>query len=161
MDDRQINQGRRFWLKTGLLGSVMLGLGSIGLARSEPATCWSAISEAFLDGVDPYDRKLFLVDLEQAISGLNRQSQKELVELEFLLSFPPTKAMLGGGWGGWEQTPKTVVQEMLQGWSNSRFNTLQVAYVGLQELVLSTYYANSTSWETLGYPGPPVLKGQG
>ncbi|OGH04490.1 MAG: hypothetical protein A2600_04335 [Candidatus Lambdaproteobacteria bacterium RIFOXYD1_FULL_56_27] len=161
MDDRQINRERRFWLKTGFLGTMMLGFGSFALAKAAPATCWSALSEAFLAGVDPFDRKLFLLDLEQAISGLSSQSQKELVELGYLLDFPPTKALLGGGWGGWQQTPKEVVLEMIQGWSNSRFNTLRVAYVGLQELILSTYYANPSSWEAIGYPGPPVLKVQG
>jgi hypothetical protein len=72
-----------------------------------------------------------------------------------LLALGPARRLLAGVGGGWEQADPRQVEAFLQNWRTHRLQTLQTAYHGLHDLIIGAWYADPSSWEAIGYPGPP------
>lgn len=157
---------RRTFLKTGLAGGLLLGLGGCGNAgKDERRTILSAIAAVILDGALPVDagqRKAGIertVDnIEATIAGLPPATQAELDQLFGLLASGIGRTLLAGVWSPWATASPQAIAAFLESWRHSRFDLLRSAYAGLHDLTLGAWYAEPDTWAAIGYPGPPQLR---
>jgi hypothetical protein len=92
--------------------------------------------------------------VRDAVLGLPLATQKEVQDLFGLLALGPARRLLAGVAGGWEQAGPQQVAAFLQGWRTHRLATLQVAYMAMHDLIIGAWYADPSTWEAIGYPGP-------
>ena len=89
-----------------------------------------------------------------AIRGLPLSAQKEVQDLFGLLALGPARRFLAGVPADWPDATPAQVAVFLQDWRVHRFAMLQSAYAALHDLVIGAWYADPSSWEAIGYPGP-------
>lgn len=92
--------------------------------------------------------------VRDAVLGLPLATQKEVQDLFGLLALGPARRLLTGVRGDWEQADPVQVAAFLQSWRTHRLQTLQVGYHALHDLIIGAWYADPSSWEAIGYPGP-------
>jgi hypothetical protein len=92
--------------------------------------------------------------VHQAIRGLQLNAQKEVKDLFGLLALAPARRALTGVAGGWSQASDAQVGAFLQEWRFHRLAMLQTAYHALHDLIIGSWYADPSSWDAIGYPGP-------
>ena len=90
-----------------------------------------------------------------AIAALPPSMRRELGQLFTLLDSPA--GLWLAGLDHWERADPQVVGNALQSWRVHRFALLQTAYHALHDLVLGPWYADPSTWEAIGYPGPIAL----
>jgi hypothetical protein len=164
---------RRTFLKAGALAALALAAGG-GIYRftrpparphrfvldGEARAAIDAIAAAMLAGALPpgaAGRAAIALETErvhQAILGLPLATQKEIQDLFGLLALGPARRFLAGVPGSWASASSEQVSAFLQGWRLHRFAMLQVAYHALHDLVLGSWYADASTWPSIGYPGP-------
>jgi len=88
------------------------------------------------------------------VLGLPLATQKEVQDLFGLLALGPARRLLAGVAGGWEQADPQQVAAFLTSWCTHSLQTLQVGYHALHDLIMGAWYADPSTWETIGYPGP-------
>jgi hypothetical protein len=157
---------RRRFLKTGLGGAALLVTGG-WVYQSWYHVEWqtlrpiilSRISQAMLESVIAPDDTPALQNSTQAtlvaLSALPPYAQKELNQLFSLLAWPPACWLLTG-FRDWNSVEPIQVQQFLTRWRQHDWLLLQSAYHALHDLTLGAWYAQPSSWGTLGYPGPPA-----
>lgn len=156
---------RRDFLKVGLGGSLLLGLGGCaGSPEEGRRDVLAALIPVLLDGalpdkVEPRAKAIqaTLAGVEQAMAGLPPATQRDLDRLFALLSLTPTRIALAGVWPDWSLALPREIQEFLERWRHSRFELFRSAYAALHDLILGTWYAQPDAWPAIGYPGPPRL----
>ena len=106
-----------------------------------------------------------IVGWDIAVSGLPSLTQAEIRNLfsvldsNFILSLTPR--LLTGVPDAWGDNKE--IDEFLNNWRFSdpqsllTSNELCVGYMGMVELTMASWYANSRSWDFCGYAGPPDL----
>lgn len=165
---------RRTFLTVGGLGALALAAGG-GLYRythppgplqrfvldGEAKAALDAIIPAMLAGVLPPEAKALAAAVgattarvHQAILGLPLNAQKEVQDLFGLLALAPARRMLTGVAGGWARATDEQVSVFLQEWRFHRLAMLQTAYHALHDLIIGAWYADPSSWNAIGYPGP-------
>ncbi len=164
---------RRSFLKTGVLGALVLAAGG-GIYRAvhppaaqrfvldgEARAALHAIVPAMLAGALPADaaaRKTAVAGTVEgvhlAISNLPLAVQKEVQDLFGLLALAPARRLLTGVASGWAHAQEAEVSAFLQEWRLHRFALLRTAYGALHDLSLGAWYAQPASWHAIGYPGP-------
>ncbi|WP_334191009.1 hypothetical protein [Noviherbaspirillum sp.] len=164
-------QSRRVFLKAGLIGTLTLTAAG-GLYRflhngtdqsaafrmnQDAKAVLTAIIPVVLKGaivptVEAIDTALHRV--QDAISGLPLSTQKEIQDLFGLLTLAPSRRLLAGLTEEWPQASPEQVQAFLEGWRNHRFALMQSAYHALHDLITGSWYADESTWQTIGYPGP-------
>jgi hypothetical protein len=92
--------------------------------------------------------------VHQAILGLPLSAQKEIQDLFGLLALGPARRFLAGVPTDWPGATPQQVGAFLQDWRLHRFAMLQTAYHALHDLVLGSWYADPSTWASIGYPGP-------
>lgn len=92
--------------------------------------------------------------VRDAILGLPLATQKEVQDLFGLLALGPARRLLAGVSGGWENAAPQQVHDFLQSWRTHRLTTLQVAYMAMHDLIIGAWYADPSTWASIGYPGP-------
>jgi hypothetical protein len=164
---------RRTLLKAGFFGggALLVAGGALHLlsrdgrhAATGPSArrVLSALMPALLAGALPADtgaRASALAAGQErtlaAITALPPAIQDELGQLFTLLDSPV------GVWladlDSWDQASDQAVARTLASWRFHRFALLQSAYHALHDLVLGPWYADPTTWEAIGYPGPLQL----
>ncbi|WP_229518449.1 hypothetical protein [Massilia sp. PAMC28688] len=161
-------------MKVGALAAVTLAAGG-GLYRytqassplqrfvldGEARAALDAIVPAMLAGALPVDgaaRTTAIVAttgrVHQAILGLPLAAQKEVQDLFGLLALAPARRLLTGVSGGWRAARPDQVGEFLQAWRFHRLDMLQTAYHALHDLIIGAWYADPSTWDSIGYPGP-------
>lgn len=165
---------RRTFLKTGLLGGIVLaGAGMTYRAIKGPApllalkfdadaqTIVGAIAACLLKGSmsDTAEQRAEAARRTQkAISGLTLHTQNEVRDLLSLLSLAPTRRLLTGITQSWQEATPDEIATFLERWRTSRLNLLQSGYHALHDLILGAWYGDESSWAAIGYPGPlPAL----
>ena len=122
----------------------------------------AAIAPVMLAGALPASDPVLLQEIvagvEQAIAGLPPAVRREIDQLFALLSFAPTRALIGGVWSPWPQASAEAIRAFLDHWRSSRLTLLRSAYGALHQLVLASWYGNSHAWPAIGYAGPPTLE---
>jgi hypothetical protein len=109
----------------------------------------AARQEAIQEVVDAFDR---------ALAGLSPAVQKELQQLLTLLTFAPTRALVGGVWRNWSEASPEQVRGFLERWRTSRIDLLRAGYQALKQVMQASWYGNARSWEIIGYSLPDRAK---
>lgn len=162
---------RRTFLRLSLLGAAVLGVGTIAVrigsrrsaaeSRADSDAVLRGVIPALLAGVLPLEtdasqlaQRQALERTQAAIAGLPPAARAELDQLFGLLASRPGRWLAGVEWG--EATPEQA-SAFLQRWRTSSFDLFVTGYQALHDLVLGSWYADPTSWELIGYPGPTKL----
>jgi len=164
---------RRTLLKVGLIGSAVLAAAGGAAFLLKPAARDAATSDetrivlngvmpALLADALPTDAAARAAALDAAlqrtlatIAGLSLPTRIELGELFMLLASAPGRWLAGVD--RWEVASVEQASAFLQRWRTHSFDLFQVGYHALHDLVLGPYYADPSTWEALGYPGPISL----
>ena len=164
---------RRTLLKAGLVGggALLIAGGALRLLGGDTQSAATgpgarrvldAVMPALLAGALPDDattRARALTSGRErtlaAIAALPPSMRGELGQLFTLLD---SRAGLWlAGLDDWEQATPQAVAEALQSWRSHRLALLQTAYHALHDLVLGPWYADPSTWDGIGYPGPIAL----
>lgn len=165
---------RRTFLKVGALAALTLAAGG-GIYRcthpagplqrfvldGEAKAALDAMVPAMLEGAlpaAPAARSAAVAAttqrVHQAILGLPLTAQKEVQDLFGLLALAPARRALTGIAGGWGNAGAEQVATFLQEWRFHRLSMLQTAYHALHDLIVGSWYADPSTWASIGYPGP-------
>ena len=143
-------------------GAVLLRPGlAAGKLTPQGRRLFEAVARAVLDGSLPPDEverarvlEAHLVRLDQTIAGFPPHLQDELSMVVSLLTQTPGRVALAGLHPDWAEADISEVKSALQGMRLSSIAARQQVYLALRELTNAAYYADSTTWRLLGYPGP-------
>ncbi len=169
-------EGRRGFLKKGLLGAALLAAGG--------GSAWLATRKT---RVRPGLRRLQVFDAAQltvllAVAdrvipdhpGFPRPADVDLparVDAVAAMAHPATRVELRrlvtlfeSGFGGlFDLSPRLFTDcdgaaqdRRLRGWMNSRIAVRRTGFKALKRLVAAAYYGSPATWKAVGYPGPPV-----
>ena len=84
--------------------------------------------------------------------------QGEISDLFRLLDIRSARRTLTGVTADWSVADSREIAEFLSRWRGSRFGLLQSGYFALHDLILGAWYADSATWDALGYAGPPNVE---
>lgn len=166
---------RRQFVKAGLLGGAMLAAGGAWVAwrdvrdadaslpaRDRVAEILGAIAPVLLAGALPADtlqRGSALAGVtsgvKEVIAAFPPAVRSEVNDLFRLLDIRIARRLLTGIPDGWRDADPADIKAFLDRWRWSRIALLQSGYFALHDLVLGAWYASESSWDKLGYPGPP------
>ncbi len=177
-----LNPSRRRFLKTGMVGTLWLGLASGGMvltgcSQKEHPICtdcqWLspsdqillfAIIPVMLKDALPGSEKGRNAAIREVIAGFDTTIihfspavRKEIRQLLDLLQFPVTRIVLTGVMSPWHQEDALGVRSFLTRWQTSRFSLFRSGYSALHDLIAGAWYASPDSWKRISYPGPPEL----
>lgn len=162
---------RRTFMKVGLIGAIALTAAG-GIYRTlrhnlpldgfildeEGKSALRAIATAMLKNAIPLTPPRTMDDevtrIQRAIAGLPINTQKEIQDLFGLLVLGPTRRLLAGIPNAWQEAKADDVTAFLQSWRMHRFGMLQSAYHALHDLIIGAWYADESTWPSIGYPGP-------
>jgi len=162
---------RRAFLRLSLLGVAVLGASAVALrisgrntpaeARADTTLVLRAVIPAVLAGVLPLDpgasqaaQGRSLEHTLAAIDGLPPATRAELDQLFGLLASHPGRWLAGLDWA---DASADQVASFLQRWRTSSFDLFVAGYQAMHDLVLGSWYADPSSWDAIGYPGPTKL----
>jgi len=169
-------EGRRGFLKKGLLGAALLAAGGGGAwlatrrTRPHPGlrrlevfdaaqlTVLLAVADRLIPDHPGFPRPLEVglpARMDAIAAMAHPASQKELRQLVDLFE---------SGFGGLlDLSPRLFTEcdgaaqdRRLRGWMTSRVAVRRTGYKALRRLVGAAYYAAEETWAAVGYPGPPV-----
>ncbi len=162
---------RRTFIKTSLIGAVALAAaGGLyrgmknpaapeafildGEAKAALAAIASIMLQDALPSSSPQSMEVEIARIQSAIASLPRTTQSEIQDLFGLLSLAPARRFLAGIPAGWAEAKPEEIAAFLQSWRVHRFAMLQSAYHALHDLIIGAWYADESTWESIGYPGP-------
>jgi hypothetical protein len=129
-----------------------------GSAHSIVAAIAPVMLAGALPAGDPASLREIVAGVDQAIAGLPPAVRKEVDQLFALLSFAPSRALIGGVWSPWHEAGPASIAAFIDRWRVSRMALLRSAYGALHQLVFAAWYGNSNAWPAIGYAGPPPLE---
>jgi len=174
-----VDATRRALLRTGVLGSLLLG--GAGIAASLGGCTRRVETSALGFRVLRDPDLLFLRALIPAVLGplappagagrdalfrdmleridfgvyrLDHPAQKAALQLFDILNMRLTRWAMTGV-GAWDQAGPAQVQAFLERWRGSSFATFNGGYRILIKLVAAAFYATPAGWAAANYPGPP------
>ena len=119
---------------------------------------------AYLSGVLPKETKaqgrilcVLSGRMRQLLNGLSDRERENMNRLLWLLDFPLSRVLLTRSFRGLERRPIRELEELLDTWRRSDLIALRLAYQGLHELVMASWYGWEDAWSTMAYPGPPRI----
>lgn len=172
---------RRSFMKTGVLGSVML-VGASTIAQLQgcatlPATeadgsptTWKllrpkdrailgAIAPVALAGAFPQDRAAtldtFLPQVDTFLFSTSQANHEALHQMFDLLDMRITRVLLTGAWSSWDTISDEQVEDFLNSWRDSAMNQLRLGYAQLTQVLNLVWYAQPANITNSVYPGPP------
>jgi hypothetical protein len=167
---------RRTLLKVGLISGATLALaGGAALVLTERAwdgrqftatgrTVLGAVARAVLDGTLPADAgaaiqavEAHLDRMNNTVAGMPPGTQAEVNELITILGTAAGRIGLAGLSTTWPAASVAQVQTGLQSMRTSSLLLRQQAYHALRDLTHAAYFADSSTWAHLGYPGPAKI----
>ena len=172
---------RRTFLKVGVAGSALLLLGRwlppahaadpVGAPQTTFAYLTAAdvvallrIVPIMLEGALPQDRGQQNTAIGEILRGVDLtighqalSVRAEIRELFDVLTKSVTRALVAGIWKSWDKVSEQDVRDFLASWRNSRLDMLRTGYIGLNNLIVGSWYGNPRSWARIGYAGPPKI----
>lgn len=161
---------RRTFLGLAALGIAVAGAGALAVrlagrsaqeAEADATAVLTGVIPALLAGVLPLEAAQSRSALRQAlnrtmtaIAGLPPATRSELDQLFMLLASRPGRWLAGVDWDS--ATPAQVAT-FLTRWRRSSIGLFVVSYQALHDLVLGAWYADPSTWDAIGYPGPTKL----
>lgn len=171
---------RRNLLKTGLVGTLLVGFGSIGLAlqRTQPSTATPALKVldetefAVLSAIAarlcpelgpgaPGAAKLHVAQtLDTLLEPVDSEKQKGFKIALRVFENALTGALMGERVVPFTQLSEERQVEVLENWKNSDVGFRRTVYRALSSLVFSVYWGNAAVWKRIGYtlPDPRQLR---
>lgn len=173
---------RRQFLKTGLLGGVLLSTVHLGACSSQalknplnrhPKSPYAFLTKAdalMLSALFPAmiadnwpstetDRRQAEAETLQRIDAflirLGAFNQDELRKLFDLLQIRVARGLTTGIWRNWENTDSQQVEQFLQGWKHSSISLFNSGYNGLSDIICFAWYSEPKHTQDFGYSGPP------
>lgn len=178
---RALDPTRRTFLKAGVAGAALLVVGRwlpvahagesqaaqdvrfLHLTAADVAAL-RRIVPVMLEGALPQDdaqRKAaigeILYGIDLTIDHQPPSVRQEIRDLLGLLTKGVTRALIAGVWTSWGKASDEDVRKFLAGWRTSRFGMLRSAFIGLNNLIMGSWYGNPRSWARIGYAGPPQI----
>jgi hypothetical protein len=83
--------------------------------------------------------------------------QKEIGELFSFLHTAPLRIAVTGLWRPVDESPPEQLRAFRLRWRDSPFDLQRASYRALTQLIQAAWYGNSSSWPSIGYPGPPAI----
>jgi hypothetical protein len=169
---------RRTLLRLGVVAgvSVTLGAGLValvgpgrvdGLLTAPARELFAAVARGVLGPALPKDPAALdkalsahLLRLEQAIAGMPPSVQAEIDELTTLLASAPGRIGLIGLRQGWAEVSGPEVEAALQQLRTSSLGLRQQVYQALRELTNAAYFAEPSTWASMGYGGQRPVPSQ-
>lgn len=163
---------RRTLLIVGVGAGTLLALAGGTLALLRPGLqegrlspagreVFAAVARGVLDSLLPADAvaraqavQAHLDRLDNTIAGLPPPLQAEIGELATLLASAPGRLALTGLTTDWPQASNADIQAMLQRLQSSSLAVRQQLYHALRSLTNGAYFADASTWQAIGYPGP-------
>jgi hypothetical protein len=170
---------RRNLLKTGLVGTVLVGLGSVGLAFRETTTrtdtpslsvfdareyaVLCAIADRIAPALGPGAPGALAVGTVQKLDALLRQAdvenQKGIKLALRVFENALTGAVVGERIAPFSALSPEARDRVLAGWRDSRIGFRRTVFRALGGLILSVYWGDERVWQRIGYGGPPDRAG--
>jgi hypothetical protein len=166
---------RRGLLKLGVGSAMFLLIAGAGLSLWHPGVSgdrlsrsgrevFRAVGLAVLDGSLPREVRAreralhaHLQRLDAVVAALSPTACTELSRLLALLWSVPGRLALANLFDDWSHAEVAQVQAALQSMRTSKLTLPQQAYSALRDLTMAAYFSASSSWEMIGYPGPPDI----
>ena len=163
---------RRTFLTCAFAGTASFALGvnlysptpTIAFDDVEHRVLFSVLIPVFLDGSLPEvanHREMAinrtLEAIIQSIEYLPEAQQDELMELLESLEGRLGLLLLSGSMTPLLMRQPQQLAEMLESWRHHYLDMLKIAYIGLRELILTSYYACPEHWGNLRYAKPTFL----
>ncbi len=166
---------RRTLLTVGVVTGALLTLvgGTLALLKpgrrdgrfTESGTAlFTAVAKAVLSSTLPAEPAALakalqghLKRLEDTIAGLNPHMQAEIDELATIVGSAPGRVALVGLNTDWASASTAQVSAALQDMRESKLAVRQQAYHALRDLSNGAYFADPSTWQAIGYPGPRAL----
>jgi hypothetical protein len=164
---------RRQWLKLGLASAAVLALAGGAAVLNQPGVdptgrlttsgrrVFGAAAGALLDGMLPATGPARVASTQQLLDridglvvALPPHVQTELSQLLALLDTAPGRHLLAGLASDWPDSSVEDLQQALQGMRHSTMSLRQQAYHALHDITSAAYYADASTWQGIGYPGP-------
>jgi hypothetical protein len=178
---QRLDSGRRTFLKVGVVGSALLFLGRwlpeahAADQAADPTVAFANLTAAdtsaltriipvMLSGALPQNQEERNAAIGEIVRGVDitigYQSpsvRDEISALFRLLTKGVMRALVAGVWTTWDKASDQEVREFLASWRNSRLSILRSAYIGLNNLIVGSWYGNPKSWARIGYAGAPNI----
>ena len=166
---------RRTLLTVGLVSGTLLALVGGTLALVHPArragklgdagrVVLTAVAKAVIGPLLPQAPEAQTAALqahvqrvEATIAGLPPSLQAEVDELLTIIASAPGRMALVGLAASWDSASDAQVTAALQGMRESSLALRQQAFHALRDISNGAYFADSSTWQAIGYPGPRVL----
>lgn len=174
-------EGRRDFLKKGLLGGLLLAVGGgtwlftrrtraqralegpFQVLSPEEATVMLAVANRLVPERVGFPRPLD-VGVPRKVDGILAMShpaaQKEARQLVRLFENALTGMLFEAQVRTFTNSSPEEQDERLRGWATSRITLRRSGYRALKRLVYAAYYASPETWPVIGYAGPPDLPSQ-
>ncbi|TVP93404.1 MAG: twin-arginine translocation pathway signal protein [Pseudomonadaceae bacterium] len=171
----QARLSRRELLKLGAGASLVLTTAGMtatltGCSSSEPASDYQvlrasdlpilgAIMQALIGPhpAMPAQLPTALRKLDWSLAHMSVQTHQDVHELLDLLSMGITRGPMTGIWGRFESASPEQILGFLARWRDSRLDMLRQGHTALTQLLLMAWYALPATWDSIEYPGPPVI----
>lgn len=173
------DENRRQFLRTGVFGALALSTVSttalltgcsaspaakgLQVFRDSDVKVLTALIPAVMKGALPADgtKAVRIAEaihsLDDFLSAAALASQKQILQLFDLLSFPLTRYTVAGLSSRWEESTEADVEAFLQRWSESRIGLLRGGLLALSQLISMGWYLQPSSWAAIGYQPPHVV----
>ena len=168
---------RRTFIKTGAIGvGALVTAGTYeawrlracmhetgGALSPAGRALFAAMIPAFLEGVvapgdwTPQAMSAMLGHIEHTVTALPSIARSELQQLTCLLDQAPVRLLLAGRWSPWPSITPSEARRVLERWRFSGTPMLVSAYQALHDITYASWYAQPSSWASIGYPGPPAF----
>ncbi len=171
-------EGRRSFLKYGLLGATALAVGGgawLGTRKTRPdpavagpfsvltpeeATVFQDLGERLLPPRPRFPAPAD-VDLVRRIDALlalmPAAGQKEVKQLVGLFENALAGFLLDGQWRTFTASTPEQQDARIRAWQRSRYRIRRTGYKALKKIVYGSYYGAPETWAAIGYPGPPAI----
>jgi len=174
-------EGRRDFLKKGLLGGLILAVGGgtwlftrrtraqrslegpFQVLSPEEATVMLAVANRLVPERVGFPRPLDVGvprKVDAILAMAHPATQKEARQLVRLFENALTGLAFEGQLRTFTNSSPEEQDERLRGWATSRITLRRTGYRALKRLVYAAYYASPETWPVIGYAGPPDLPSQ-
>lgn len=135
-----------------------------GRFTPEVAQMWDRIGRVVLEGMWPAApeaaeaaRKAWLSHLETTVSQLAPASRQDLERLLSLLRWSLPRRWLLELADDWGSASDEAIRTAFERTSRAEQPLRQQALSALRDLSLAAFYADPSSWASIGYPGPNAV----
>jgi hypothetical protein len=92
--------------------------------------------------------------MNSTLRALAPPAQRQIFDLLALLAMPPGRLVFAALATDWPYADAAQIQSALRSMRTSKILLRRQAYHALRDLTHAAYFADSSTWKQLGYPGP-------